>query len=109
MSVEIVTGDDLTLPVTLKKDGSTFQIDSGATVQASLVAVDHRTVLAGPVTCNFSATGADWDNSLVVAEFSNAVTSAIVYSGDAKLEVQVDDGGKLTWFVSLSIVRGSIT
>lgn len=109
MSV-IVTGDDVALPVTLKKDAATFSIDAGATVQASLVSIDRSTTIVSAVTCSNVATGADWPNSLVVVEFSSAQTTAILDAdlGFALLEIQVDDGGKLTWFVSIEIEKGTI-
>ena len=107
MSV-IVTGDDVALPVTLKKDNSTFSIDAGATVQAALVSLDRSTVLAGPVTCSNVATGADWVNSLVIVEINSTLTGAITSYGGALLEIQVDDNGKLTWFVSVDIEKGTI-
>lgn len=104
----IVTGDTLALPVTLKKSGSTFVINAGATVQAALVSLDHLTVLAGPVTMDNEAAGADWGNSLIMIEMDSTVTANIRYSGKIHLEVQVDDGGKLTWFFTLDLVRGTI-
>jgi len=107
MSV-IVTGDDVALPVTLKKDGATFAIAQAATVQAALVTQDRSSVLAGPVVCSSSATGADWANSLVIVEIASTLTGAIVSYEPALLEIQVDDGGKLTWFASVDIVKGNI-
>ena len=107
MSV-IVTGDDVALPVTLKKDGATFSIDAGATVQASIVLPDGSVTLVSAVTCSNAATGADWDNSLVVVEFSSAETGAVTDYVPAKVEIQVDDSGKLTWFVGVVIEKGSI-
>lgn len=107
MSV-IVTGDDVALPVTLKKDGVTFSINAGATVQASLVSIDRSSVLAGPVVCSNVAVGADWDNSLVIVAFSSEETASIIDYGSASLEIQVDDGGKLTWFVSVTIEKDTI-
>ena len=105
---QIVTGDDVALPVTLKKDGAVFAIDAGATVQAALVSLDRSTVLAGPVTCSNVATGADWANSLVMVEFNSATSGAITAYGKALLEIQVNDSGKLTWFVTVDIEKGTI-
>ena len=107
MSV-IVTGDDVALPVTLKKDGETFSIDAGATVQASIVLADRSATLIPAVTCSNSAAGADWLNSLVVVEFSSAATGAVTDYVPALVEIQVDDSGKLTWFVGVVIEKGSI-
>jgi len=107
MSV-IVTGDDVALPITLKKDNAVFAIDAGATVKASLISADRTAVLIAPVTCSNVAIGTDWPNSLVVVEFSSAETSAITTAGTALIEIQVDDGGKNTWFVSVDIEIGTI-
>jgi len=109
MSV-IVTGDDVALPVTLKKDGATFTIDPGATVQASIISVDRSVALIPAVTCSNAATGADWANSLLIVAFTSTETAAILDAnlGAALLEIQVDDSGKLTWFVSIDIVKGTI-
>ena len=107
MSV-IVTGDDVALPVTLKKDGATFTIDVGATVQASIVLADRSATLIAAVTCSNAATGADWANSLVIVEFSSAETGAVTDYVPALVEIQVDDSGKLTWFVGVVIEKGSI-
>lgn len=104
----IVTGDDVALSVTLKKGGATFLINGTATVQASLVSLDHQTTYAGPVAQSNAASGADWANSLVVVELASANTSSITYQGKALLEIQVDDSGKTTFFASVIIVLGTI-
>jgi len=104
----IVTGDDPALPVTLKKSKAVFAIAPTATVQASVVSVDKLTTLIPPITCDNAATGADWANSLVMVEFTSAQTAAISATGEALLEIQVDDGGKLTWFVLITIETGTI-
>lgn len=104
----ITTGDNISLQVTLKKDGSTFNIDSGATVQASIIDKTHKTVLAGPITQSNATAGADWANSLVIVEFSPTDTSSITYQGEARLEIQVDDSGKTTFFADISILLGTI-
>lgn len=107
MSV-IITGDDVLLCVTLKKSGATFVIDPGATVKASLISMDHRTVLVGPVTQSNAAVGADWSNSVVVIEMGSALTAGLNYSGEIKLEIQVDDDIKLTWFFTINLLQGTI-
>lgn len=104
----IVTGDDVALPVTLKKDNTTFTINPAADVKASIISLDRATVLIASTAVSNAAAGADWANSLVVVEFSSAETGAITAYDPALLEIQVDDGGKLTWFVNLDIVKGTI-
>lgn len=104
----IVTGDDVSLSVTLKKDNSTFTINPAATVEASLVSQDHNTVVLAPVTVSNSATGADWANSLVVIEFTSTETNSITTYGELILEIQVDDSGKTTFFAEISVEIGTI-
>jgi len=106
----LVTGDDSILPTTLYKDDATFLIDSGATVKASVVTKDKKTILLAPVTVSNVETGSDWVNSLVVPRFASADTNNIPLTniGSALLEIQVDDGGKLTWFVTIKILQGTI-
>jgi hypothetical protein len=107
MSVEIVTGDDVAISCTLKKNGATFTIDPGATVEASLIQTDHETVLLAPVAQSNGAAGADWANSLVVVEFTSSQTD-IAFTGSALLEIQVDDSGKTTFFAGITMVAGTI-
>ncbi len=104
----IVTGDDVLLPATLKKNGATFTIDPGAEVKARLVATDHYKVYSTTVTQAESAPGADWANSLVIVSLPSAVTTEITQQGKASLEIQVLDTYKLTWFAEVEILRGNI-
>jgi hypothetical protein len=104
----LVTGDDTTIPVTLKKNGVTFIIGAEATIKARLVSLDHKTTYTAEVEVDKGETGTDLSKSLVVASFSPTATSAIDYQGKALLEIQVDDGGKKTWFAAIEIKRGNI-
>jgi hypothetical protein len=108
VSAIIVTGDDAVVFVALKKNGSAFVINPGATVQGAIVSSDRSAILAGPVASLSSMAGANWNISLVAIEMSSSITDAIASQGNALLEVQVDDSGKLTWFVTAYIVKGSI-
>lgn len=110
MSIPIVvTGDDIAIAVTLKRNGAVFAINPGATVKARLVDVDHENAYTAEVAQSSSAPGADWSVSLVSVQFAPADTTTITYQGLAKLEIQVDDAIKSTWFVPVVIRRGSIT
>lgn len=110
MATELVTGDDIAIPVTLKVNGATFNIPGTATVKARLVSTDHSAVITGGLEAvqSDASPGADWANSLVVVEFAGADTSAITYQGKALIEIQVDDNGKRTWFVTVKVVTGNI-
>jgi len=104
----IVTGDDTSLPVQLKKNGATFAISTGAAVTASIVTPNHATVLLPSFACISTATDANWGSSLVEVVFSAAATALITDYGDMLLELQVDDGGKMTWFAPVTIIQGNI-
>lgn len=103
----IITGDDVSLAVTLKKNGATFNM-SGATVKAALVASDHSVAYTEAVAQSSGTSGANWAASLVVVVLSAAATALLDYQGNALLEIQVDDGTKTTWFVAVEIRRGNI-
>ncbi len=106
MSTEriITSGDDSSLPVTLKKDGATFTIDPSATVRAALIDPDYSERLTEVVVVDNAASGADWENSLLIVLFASDDTED-VRPGDVLLEIEVDDGGKLTWQVNNIKVR----
>jgi len=106
---EIVTGDDITLVTTLTKNKLTFIIDTLAVVKASVITKDKTTILISETAVLEAATGSDWANSLIIVEFISAQTTLITQYGGALLEIQVDDGGKTTWFVSIEIEQGTIT
>lgn len=105
----LVTGDDLSVAVTLKKNDLVFDIPIASTVTARLVSTKHTEVYSGEVEQFSTTPGADWSQSLVVVEFAPADTSTIIYQGKALLEIQVDDNGKRTWFATVKIVTGQIS
>jgi hypothetical protein len=104
----LVTGDDTLVPVTLKKNGATFAIAGTAAIKARLVSVDRKVTYSEEVLQSITEAGNDLANSLVVVRLAPADTVSITYQGKARLEIQVDDGGKTTWFVDVDIVRGNI-
>lgn len=104
----LVTGDDLSVVATLKKNDLVFNIPIASVVTAKLVSTNHSTVYSSEAVQVSTTPGADWTNSLVVVEFAPADTSAITFQGKALLEIQVDDNGKSTWFSAVKIVTGQI-
>lgn len=104
----ITTGDDPQIPFRMKKDGATFTIGGGATVSAVLTSLDRSATISPEVTVNLNATGTNLAESLVIVAFTEAQTLAITEHGAALLEVQVNDGGKLTWTAELLIRKGNI-
>lgn len=107
MSV-IVTGDDVLLLVQLKKNGAPFVISSAASIKAAVISPDHCTVLIGPSDQSAAAPGASWSTALVAIQFSSAQTAAILSYRPAFIEIEVNDGGKLTWFAGIDVVKGLI-
>lgn len=104
----IVIGDDVEISAQLYKDDQTFTVNPAATVKAMLVKTDHSEALSSAVTLSPSATGADWSTALLIVEMSAAVTTAVTYTGNCLLEIQVDDTIKETWFGVVRIVEGQI-
>lgn len=104
----LITGDDIVIEQTLTKNNATFTIDPGATVKASLISRDKETILVAPVTVLEATTGSDWPNSKIIILFAEADTLSLTDFGPIFLEIQVDDGGKLTWFVKTELAQGTI-
>lgn len=107
-AAQLVIGDDASIGIILKRNKATFNIDSGATVKGQVTSMDHKYVYTSELTALSTDTGADWPNSLVVFPISSTVTSLITYTGMALVEIQVDDGGKTTFFAELEIIKGAI-
>jgi hypothetical protein len=107
--ITLVTGDDVTLLQTLKKDAATFDMSAATDVKSVLLAASTREPLFDPVA-QIEAGGADWSASLVEHVFPAATTALITYTGPAILETQVTlSGKKSTWFsTNLVIVAGTI-
>lgn len=103
----IVSGDDLSLLVTLKVDAAVFDM-SGKTVKARLVTKDRETTLTDEIAQDEGATGADYANSLVAIEMTAAETSAIDRQGMGYLEIQVELPAKKTWWQKVQYVKGNI-
>jgi len=78
-------------------------------VEASIITKDKQTIIIAATNVPEANTGSDWPNSLVVVEFTSAVTDLITRTGPAQLEIQVNCSGKLTWFVSIDIEKGTIS
>lgn len=110
----ICTGYDVSLPIQLyvvdaSGNRQKFVISPTATVKVALITQDRCFLLIPSTVSSSGATGADWPNSLIVAEFTQEQTSKIEQYGDAFLEVSVNDGTRLPWFVSVVVVKGFIS
>jgi hypothetical protein len=116
MSAAITTGDGgIVIIHTLKKDGVSFSIPSNAVVTCRLVDSNHKPLTDSVIQSN-TTVGADWFNSKVAIILPGDITKAVVSAGvswrngkiTAKMETQVDDNGKLTWFHPIGVYRGTI-
>ncbi len=103
----IVTGNDISELLQLKKSSATFNIQTGATVKAAIVSFDQSTLLAGPFTMLSTDSGADWTTSLLSLIVDSSLTNDLT-PVKAKLEVSVDDLDKESWFFNAEIVKGNI-
>ncbi len=108
----ITTGDDVAIPVQLEKkvDGKwqAFEISGTAIIKAVLTSLDRMTIISDQVTINNNANGTNLAASLIIVEFTEAQSEAISEFGQVYLEVQVDDGKKLTWTEGVLVRKGNI-
>jgi hypothetical protein len=104
------TGDDWDVSVTLKTDGVATNVSGATSIKASVVSNsdDNPQTLISQVALDSGATGADWANGVVVAEFPSASTG--IQTGIALVEIQVEEGGKKkTWpRVAIQVKTGTI-
>jgi len=119
---EITTGDDAVLMHELTKYDKdlkqqvTFNIPDTATVKTRIIAADHSEAYSESVVQSDLTAGADWPNSLVAVVLDSTITSEILSKSvlwkngrvNAKIETQVDDGGKTTWFASVVMIKGLV-
>lgn len=107
---QIVTGDGWYGSITLELDGVAFDA-SGATIKSNLVTDDDtRTVLAGPVTFNEAAPGADWANGIVVTNYGAGDLPGSITPQVCLCEIEVVKAGLTrTWFVTAFIVKGTVS
>ena len=89
-------GDNWLIPINLKKENSSF-IATGKTVQSRLIYLKGNTevVLIDSKTLSDSATGADWANGLVVAEYTSGETNALTKFNNIFIEIKVTDGAQV--------------
>ncbi len=94
--IELVTGDDNLVDLQLKRNKQAVPVSAGATVRAA-VTHDASEVTIGPVACSNAATGADWANGIIVIEIDRTLSLTLPI-GKATIEVEVEDGGRLTTY-----------
>jgi len=105
---ELTTGDDITFPVQLTKDTTSFTISNLAIVRASIISKDKRLILIPPIPVLETNIGSNWASSLIMVSFTSAQTILIKNYGSNLLEIQVNDNGKHTWFTNINILQGTI-
>jgi hypothetical protein len=89
MTATIIIGQAESLSATVSVNGTAVAIDTAASVSASLVSIDGRTVLLSVRACNHTAAGANWPTGIVVTAFT-ALETATLTAGppDAMLVLQ---------------------
>jgi hypothetical protein len=108
-TLNIITGDDINQLVQLTRNGVDFAILNSDQVQCAIVSFDRKTILVTAVVQDDTATGANWGESIIACEFTNALTNQITKTGQAWLEIQVTQASKITtWFVMVNIIQGNI-
>ncbi len=106
--MDIVTGDDEDIEITVTNDGTSFVISESAVIKAALVDKNSN-VLAGPIPVSTTAYGSDLPNSKIVVRIPGRSTASIKNTMPATLEIQVSDAGsKKTWFSKVMLVKGTI-
>ena len=109
----ITRGDDVSIPITLLDSSGAARDVSAATISASLVSVasGSRTSYVGPAAQAAGATGADWANGVVIAQFAAADTVSLP-AGDTivLLELQITLAGeRQTKWAEVFVREGTIT
>jgi hypothetical protein len=104
LSLTFFTGDDWDILITLNRNGTPQDVSGASSIDASIVSSDddNVTTLIAAVSLNSGATGADWSNGVVLAEFPAASTG--VATGIAYVELQVTEGGKKTTWPRQAII-----
>lgn len=106
----VFTGDDWEIPITLKKNGVAFPVDTAAEIKATVTDSDGKNpqILVPETILSPTANGADWSNGIVIAEFS-AINTVNLNTNVAYVEVQVTFTKKTTWpRIQIEIKKGTI-
>lgn len=107
--MDIIAGDDTDIEITLKSNGAVFSISNSAVIKAAIIDRSRSAVLIGPVTVDRTVLGSDWMASLIVVQFPGRMSESIRTSTQAKLEIQVYDGGrKVTWTTDITLIKSLI-
>lgn len=107
--MNIVTGDDVEVAVTLTIDGEIFTIGDLASVRVIITDKTGTVALFNPITVTDSGSESDWGNSRIVIRIPGRATDQVKYSMPARLQVKIIDGGfQRTWFSNISLTKGLI-
>ena len=107
----VVTGDAFDLGVTLTKNKQPFEIPTGTTIKAALVARDRKSRLTNTVDVSLTTPGTDVTQALIIVRFMESDTAPITRYGPALLEINMTDPGGVkhpSWYVDVLIVQGQI-
>ncbi|WP_457571310.1 hypothetical protein [Desulfovulcanus sp.] len=106
----LYTGDDWEIKATLKLNGEPVSLSPEDKVFAAIVDISKNKPFVGPVELAREAVGSDFENGVVVAEFSHEQTKQIEPGSGLVLEIQIDrDGHRQTYRLPISVEKGYLT
>lgn len=101
MQIQLVVGDDNVVEVLLRRNGRAVFVAPTAVVRASVVN-EKAGIAVGPVTADVAAVGpsgaANWAGGLIILEWPSALSDTLP-TGEAYIEIEVNDGRKQTYFL----------
>lgn len=120
--VQLITGDDVAIPVTLTHDAVAIALNTGWTIRAILRKGTTKIAPSTYWTCTSTDTGidpagtsvaADYPNGIVLVKMAAADTSALGTTVGLQVEIQVDTGTYKTTFLSdvtdqINLIKGLI-
>jgi hypothetical protein len=107
----IVTGDTFDQPLIFNDaDGVVVDLSLATEIKCSLISLDHKRVLVGPIIANSSYRDSDWEHGRVVIPISGLDTATLtdLY---CLVEAQVTLDGQTTYFPAqkIKIINGLVT
>lgn len=98
MTITVTRNDDISLPVTLRRDGFTLDLTAATDITAALTSRHGGPTSYVQAVQSSVTAGADWSKSLIVCVFTAANTDTLPHGG-IRLEIQVTLAGKkTTWY-----------
>jgi len=105
---QVISGDDIAIPVQLDINQVPVVISPSATVKAAIVSSDRSRKIIGDSLLSDAIGGSSWATGLVIVTFAATDTAAIDSFGNALIEIQVADPLKQTWQIPVNVQKGLI-